>query len=86
MEKKAAYSQHQFGRTKKVHFAFVVLQKAFYRVPRDGAWSALRKLGVKEWLVRTVQSTCRNAQNRVRTNATLIDDFLVQVVLHQDSV
>ena len=72
--------------TKKMHFGFVDLQKVFYRVPRHAVWWALRKLGVKEWLVRTVQSTYRNAQSRVRANATLSDNFLAQVVLHQDSV
>ena len=72
--------------TKKMPFAYVDLQKAFYRVPRDAVWWALRKLGVKEWLLRAVQSTYKNVQSRVRANGTLIDDFLVQVVLHQDSV
>ena len=69
-----------------MHFGFVDLQKASYRVTRDAVWWALRKLGAKEWLVRTVQSTYRNAQSRVRANATPSDNFLAQLVLHQDSV
>ena len=36
--------------------AFVDLEKAFDRVPRDVVWWTLRKLGVQKWLVKTVQS------------------------------
>ena len=32
--------------------AFVDLEKAFDRVPRNVIWWALRKLGVEEWIVR----------------------------------
>ena len=69
---------------KNSHFAFLDLEKAFYRLSRDVIW-ALRNVGVEEWLVKTVQSMYRNGQSRVRVNGTFSDDFLVQVVLHQGS-
>ena len=37
-----------------LHFAFVDLEKAFDRVPRDAVCWNLRKLGVEEWLVKIV--------------------------------
>ena len=58
------------------------MEKAFDSVPRDDVWWALRKLGVKEWLV----TLYRNAGNRVRVSGTFSYDFLVQVGLHQDPV
>ena len=35
--------------------AFVDLEKAFDRVPREVVWWALRSLGVDEWLVTVIQ-------------------------------
>ena len=68
---------------KNLHFAFIDWERAFDRVPRDVVWWALRKLGVEEWLVKTVQSVYRNAESCVKVNSTVSDDFLVQaVVLH----
>ena len=40
---------------KLLYMAFIDLEKAFDRVPRDVIWWAMRKLGI-EWLVRLVQS------------------------------
>ena len=39
---------------KKLYFAFVDLEKAFERVPREVTRWALRKAGVNEWLVKAV--------------------------------
>ena len=44
---------------------FMVLEKAFDRVPRKVIWWALRKLGVEEWIVRLVQVMNANARSRV---------------------
>lgn len=68
-----------------MYYAFVDLEQAFDRVPRDAIWRA-RKLDVEEWLVNIKQSMYRSARSRVRINGPFIDDFLVQAELHQDSV
>ena len=39
---------------KDLYFAFVDLEKAFDRVPREVTRWALRQVGVEEWLVQTV--------------------------------
>ena len=44
---------HQ-ARKKKLHYIFVDLEKAFDRDPKEVVRWALRKLGVDEWLIRTV--------------------------------
>ena len=47
--------KHQ-ARKKKLHYAFVDLEKAFDRVPREVVRWPLRNLGVHEWLIRTVMA------------------------------
>ena len=49
------------GKKKNLYFAFVDLEKAFDRVPRSVLWWAMRKVGVSEWIIRTVQAMYRNA-------------------------
>ena len=48
---------------KPVSFAFVDLENAFDRVPRDVLWCALRSLGVEEWAIRAIQSMYANARS-----------------------
>ena len=62
------------------------LEKAFDRVPRDVVRWALRKLGVDEWLIRTVMALYTEACTAVRTDAGLSESFEVKVGLHQGSV
>ena len=57
---------------KNLYFAFVDLEKAFDRVPRQVIWWAMRKLGVQEWLIRWVQSLYRGARSSVRIGDTLL--------------
>jgi len=52
---------------KKLYFAFVDLEKAFDRVPREDTRWALRKAGVEEWLVKAVVAMYEGAQTVVRT-------------------
>ena len=57
----------QYGRCKrivckrKLYFAFVDLEKAFDRVPREVTRWALRKAGVDEWLVKAVMAMYEGA-------------------------
>ena len=58
------------------------LVRAFHRVPGGVRW-ALRKLGVDEWLIRTVMALYTEACTVVRTDAGLGESFEVKVGLHQ---
>ena len=66
--------------------AFVDLEKAFDRVPRDIIWWAVRKLGIDEWLVRLVQSMYKDVRSRVRVGDGYSEEFGVGVGVHQGSV
>ena len=67
-------------------YAFVGLEKAFDRVPREVVRWALQKAGVEEWLVETTMATYEGAETAVRTEHGLTDWFKVLVGLHQGSV
>ena len=73
--------KHQVKK-KKLYYAFVDLEKAFDRVPREVVRWALRKLGVDEWLIRTVMALYTEACTVVRTDAGLSESFEVKVGLH----
>ena len=62
------------------------LEKTFDRVPREVVRWALWKLGVDEWLIRTVMALYTEACTIVRTDAGLSESFEVKVGLHQGSV
>jgi len=77
--------QEKYGcKGKKLYFAFVVLEKAFDRVPREVTRLALRKAGVEEWLVKVVMMY-EGAQT-VETTEGDSKAFNVKVGLHQGSV
>ena len=58
--------QEKHGRKgKKLYYAFVDLEKAFDRVPREVTRWALRKVGVEEWLVSTVMAMYKGAETVV---------------------
>ena len=63
--------KHQAKKKKKLYYAFVDLEKAFDRVPRELVRWALMKLGVDEWLIRTVMTLYTEACTVVRTDAGL---------------
>ena len=77
--------KHQ-AKKKKQYYAFVDLEKAFDRVPREVVRWALRKLGVDEWLIRTVMTLYTEACTVVKTDVELSECFDVKVVFHQGSV
>ena len=71
---------------KPLYMAFVDLEKAFDRVPRDVIWWAMRKLGIDEWLVHLVQSMYKDVRSRVRVGDGYSEEFGVGVGVHQGSV
>ena len=71
---------------KPLYMAFVDLEKAFDRVPRDVIWWAMRKLGTDEWLVRLVQSMYKDVRSRVRVGDGYSEEFGVGMGVHQGSV
>ena len=71
---------------KPLYMAFVDLEKAFDRVPRDVIWWAMRKLGIDEWLVRLAQSMYKDVRSRVRVGDGYSEEFGVGVGIHQGSV
>ena len=50
---------------KPLYLAFIDLEKAFDRVPREVIWWSMRKLKIDEWLVRIVQSMYKEVRSRV---------------------
>ena len=63
--------------------AFIDLEKAFDRVPREVIWWALRNLGVEERNVRLVQGMYANARSRVSVGEGYSEEFEVKVGVHQ---
>jgi hypothetical protein len=60
--------QEKYGAKKKDLFlAFVDLEKAFDRVPREVVRWAMGQLGVEEWLVQAIMSMYEEAKTVVRT-------------------
>ena len=66
--------------------AFLDLEKAFDRVPREVVWWALRQMSVDGWLINAVKSMFKNAKTSVKVNGVGGRDFPVEVGVHQGSV
>ena len=75
-----------YGRNATLYFAFVDLEKAFDRVPRDVLWWSMRSVGIDEWVVSLVQSMYKNARSKVRVGDSYSEEFEVSVGVHQGSV
>ena len=71
---------------KLLYLAFIDLEKAFDRVPREMIWWSMRKLKIDEWLVRIVQSMYKEVRSRVRVGDEYSNSFDVRVGVHQGSV
>jgi hypothetical protein len=83
----ARQMQEKFVDKKRdAYFAFIDLEKAFDRVPRDVLQWALRKEGVEEWLVQAVMGMYRRSCTSVRVAGGLSEKFEVKVGVHQGSV
>ena len=74
------------GKSKRIYFGFVDLEKAFDRVPRKVVEWALRKEGVNEWMIKAVMSTYYEAKTAVKVGSGVSEEFEVKVGVHQGSV
>jgi hypothetical protein len=74
------------AKKKDLWMAFVDLEKAFDRVPREVLWWALRKKGVDEWLVNVIKSMYENVRTTVKLQEGESAEFEVKVGVHQGSV
>ena len=74
------------AKKKDLWMAFVDLEKAFDRVPREVVWWALRSLGVDEWLVSVIQAMYADTSTMVKLNGKVSKGFGVRVGVHQGSV
>src|SRR5271157_5206058 len=66
--------------------AFIDLEKAFDRVPKEVLWWSLRTLGVEEWIIRVIQSMYDGAMTAVKLKGGESKEFEVKVGVHQGSV
>ena len=78
--------QEKYLAKKDLWMAFVDLEKAFDRVPREVVWRALRYLGVDEWIVSVIKAMYEDALTKVRMNGRESRAFNVKVRVHQGSV
>ncbi|KAK3535916.1 hypothetical protein QTP70_021214 [Hemibagrus guttatus] len=70
---------------RELHCVFVDLEKAYDRVPREELWYCMRKSGVAEKYVRVVQDMYERSRTVVRCAVGQIEEFKVEVGLHQGS-
>ena len=68
-----------FAKKLPLYFAFVDLEKAFDRVPREVIWWAMCKLGVEEWIINIVKAMYANANSKNRVNGSYSTPFEVKV-------
>ena len=71
---------------KKFYMCFVVIVKAFGRVPRKVLEWAMRKKGIHDVLVLSVMNLYDGAKTNVRVDSELSEEFAVKVVMHTASV
>lgn len=71
---------------KEVYLAFLDLEKAFDRVPRDKLWKILSQRNVEKQLIEAIESLYNNSRNYVRTNNQQSEEFLTTYGLRQGGV
>ena len=74
------------ARKRDLWMAFVDLEKAFHRVPREVLWWALREVGVQERLLKVIQSMYAGATTAIKRQEGESEEFEVKVGVHQGSV
>ena len=70
---------------KELHCVFVDLEKAYDKVPREEVWYCMRKSGLAEKYVRTVQDMYDDCITAVRCALGVTEGFEVKVGLRQGS-
>ena len=73
------------SKNKELWMAFVDLEKAFDRVPREVLWRTLRRLKVDEWLVQVIKAMYENVTTAVKVKEKASNEFEVKVEMHQGS-
>ena len=71
---------------KPVYTAFIDLEKAYDRVPRDLLWSVLKEYGISGRLLVAIRSLYNDCTSHVRINGSKSDSFGVHVGLRQGCV
>src|SRR5260221_512039 len=74
------------AKKKELWMAFVDLEKAFDRVPREVLWWALRRSGVEEWIVNNIKVMYEGSTTAIKLNDGESKEFEVKVGVHQGSV
>ena len=72
-------------RQKAVHCAFIDLEKAYDRVPREELWECLRLAKTSECCIKIMQDMYDGATTTVRSAAGLTEELKVGVGLHKGS-
>ena len=72
-------------RGRRLYFAFLDLEKAYDRVPREVVYWCLRRRGVPERLINMVRATYCDVTTSVRTQSGTTGKFDIKVGLHQGS-
>lgn len=67
---------------KRIHMAFIYLEKACDRVPHQLIWYTLWDHGVSKELIKLVQLLYRDATSKIRCTAEEFGDFPLQIVHH----
>ena len=71
---------------KPVYTAFIDLEKAYDRVPRDLLWSVMKEYGISGRLLVAIRSLYNDCKSHVRINGSKSDSFRVRVGLRQGCV
>ena len=70
---------------KAVHCAFIDLEKAYNRVPKEELWECLWLAETSEYYIKVIKDMYYGATTTVRSAAGLTEEFKVGVGLHQGS-
>jgi hypothetical protein len=71
---------------KDLHMVFIDLEKAYDKVPRNVTWWTLQKHKVSTKYITLIKDMYDNVVTSVRTSDGDINDFLINIGLHQVSI